>query len=125
MEYIIYKDFNTKAICGEVNLPTGTVCNEYSGYICHEGKALCINRSENAFQYFARNDDGNGLKRGELIRTIKDTLIGNDEAWERVLEDTECAKFNRNGDGDTWLWNFDFYNAAIEELERIAELVKG
>ena len=125
MEYIIHKDFNTKAICGEVKLPTGTVCNEYNGYICHGGKALCINRSENAFRYFARNDDGNGLKRGELIRTIKDTLSGNDEAWERVWEDTECAKFNRNVNGDTWLWNFDFYNAEIEELEHIAELIKG
>ena len=91
MEYIIHKDFNTKAICGEVNLPTGTVCNEYNGLICHEGKALCVNRSENAYKHFARNDDGNGLKRGELIRTLKDTLSGNEEAWERVWEDAECA----------------------------------
>ena len=125
MEYIIHKDFNTKAICGEVNLPTGTVCTEYNGLICHEGKALCVNRSENAYKHFARNDDGNGLKRGELIRTIKDTLSGNEEAWERVWEDAECAKFNRNGNGDTWLWNFDFYNAEIADLERIAELVEG
>lgn len=123
MEYIIHTDFNAKAICGEVNLPKGTVCQEYNGLICHNSKPLCVNRSENAFKHFARNDDGNGLKRGELIQTIKSTLRDNEELWDRVCNDDVCVQYDRNANGDTWLWSFDFYNADISTLEYILNLI--
>lgn len=123
MEYIIHTDFNAKAICGEVNLPKGTVCQERNGFIYYNGKALCVNRSENAFKHFARNDDGNGLKRGELIQTIKSTLRDNEELWDRVCNDEVCVQYDRNANGDTWLWSFDFYNADISTLEYILNLI--
>lgn len=123
MEYIIHTDFNAKAICGEVNLPKGTVCQERNGFIYYNGKPLCVNRSENAFKHFARNDDGNGLKRGELIQTIKSTLRDNEELWDRVCNDEVCVLYDRNANGDTWLWSFDFYNADISTLEYILNLI--
>ena len=123
MEYIIHTDFNAKAICGEVNLPKGTVCQERNGFICYNGKPLCVNRSENAFKHFARNDDGNGLKRGELIQTIKSTLRDNEELWYRVCNDEVCVLYDRNANGDTWLWSFEFYNADISTLEYILNLI--
>lgn len=124
MEYIVHTDFIGKAICGEVNLPKGTIVKCYNDKaICYQGKALCMNRSESAHKYFARNDDGNGLKRAELIKTIKNTLQENEELWDRVMEDTFCAQFNKNGNGDTWLWSHEFYNADIADLERIIEII--
>ena len=125
MEYIIYKDFKGKAICGEVNLPKGTVCTEKDGTLYHGAKALCLKNSQNAFEHFARNHDGNGMKRGELISTIKDTLALADEhryeRWYRVWHNPACQQFNRGG--DFWTWNYAFYNAEIYILEYIKNLV--
>ena len=125
MEYIIYKDFNCKAICGEVNLPKGTVCTEKDGMLYHEGKALCLRNSQRAFDFFARNHDGNGMKRGELISTIKETLALADEhryeRWHRVWNNPACKQFNRGG--DFWTWNYAFYNAEVYILEYIKNLV--
>lgn len=123
MEYIIHTDFNEKAICGEVNLPKGAVCQERNGFIYYNGKPLCVNRSENALRHFARNDDGNGLRRGELIQTIKSTLRDNEELWDRVCNDEVCVLYDRNTNGDTWLWSFEFYNADISTLEYILNLI--
>lgn len=125
MEYIIYKDFITKAICGEVNLPKGTICTEKDGMLYHEEKPLCLKSSENALLHFARNHDGNGVKRGELITEIKDTLALADEhhfeRWYRVWTNPACKQFNRGG--DFWTWNYAFYNAEIYILEHIKNLV--
>lgn len=125
MEYIIYKDFNQKAFCGDISLPRGTVCIEKNDTIYHNDKPLCLNTSENAYLHFARNDDGNGLKRGELITSIKGVLALQDEhnyeRWYRVRNAPDCQQFNRFG--DTWLWNFAFYNADISQLEGILALI--
>lgn len=125
MEYIIYKDFKGKAICGEVNLPKGTVCNSKDGKLYHGEDLLCLANSQRAFDFFARNHDGNGLKRGELISTIKETLALADEhryeRWYRVWNNPGCKQFNRGG--DFWTWNYAFYNADIYILEYIKNLV--
>ena len=122
MEYITYKDFNKKAICGEVNLPKGTICSEINGVIYHNCKAVCFNKSENGIRHFARNDDGNGLKRGELIESIENTLSVNEECWEKVVNDSTCIQFNKCED-ETWIWNYDFYHADIATLEYILQLI--
>lgn len=125
MEYIIYKDFNCKAICGEVNLPKGTICTERDGMLYHDNNALCLKNSQRAFDYFARHHDGNGVKRGELITAIKDTLALVDEhryeRWHRIWNDPACRQFNRGG--DFWTWNYAFYNAEVYILEYIHKLV--
>lgn len=123
MLYIVHTDFIGKAIGGEFNLPAGTKCTESNGVIYHDGKAICRVDSQNAYQYFARDNDGNGLKRGELIKTIKDALATQDERWDRVLNDPVCKQFDKNPDGDTWEWNLAFYNASIAALQYIADLV--
>ena len=125
MEYIIFKDFIANAICGEVNLPKGTICTEKNGMLYHKEKPLCLKASQRAFDYFARNHDGKGLIRGELIFTIKDTLAINDEhhyeRWYRVWNSPICKQFNR---GDVyWNWNYAFYNAEVYILEHIKNLI--
>lgn len=127
MEYVIYKDFNAKAICGEVNLPKGTLCTEVSGMIYHGDDILCRKMSENAYQHFARNNDGNGIERGELVTRIKETLAIEDEhtfeRWHRVWNSPACRQFNNNPNGDTWVWNYAFYNAEIFTLDYILAII--
>ena len=127
MQYIVHTDFNGKAICGEVTLSAGTECTEINGIIYHNARALCRVGRENAYKYFARNNDGNGLKRGELIKTIKDTLAINDEhsyeRWHRVMNCPVCKQFDGNPNGDRWEWNLAFYNASIPTLEHMANKV--
>lgn len=123
MLYIVHTEFNGKAIGGEVTLPVGTECTEINGTIYHNLKAICRVNSDNAYKYFTRNNDGNGLKRGELIKTIKGALATQDERWDRVLNDPVCKQFDKNPDGDTWEWNLAFYNASIAALQYIADLV--
>lgn len=123
MQYIVHTDFSGKAISGEVNLPAGTECTEINGTIYHNARAVCRIGSNNANKYFARNNDGNGMKRGELIKTIKNALAQHSERWEKVMNDPVCKQFERNPDGDTWEWNLAFYNAGIATLQYIANLV--
>lgn len=35
-----------------------------------------------------------------------------------------CLKYKRKDHEDFWLWNHDFYNASIEDLEYIKSLIK-
>lgn len=145
MKYLTHKRFRQRAICGEVNIPALTECESVNGMICLGDKQLCLIYSENAHLYFARNDDGNGLERGQLtcaiieLLTKKDYLLDGydekyerkikahneraDEAWEKVWEDDVCRKYKRIEHADHWLWNHAFYNADIETLRYIAELV--
>ena len=125
MNYIVTKRFNGKAMCGNVNLAYGTACEEKGNTIYCDGKPLCFVSSENAHQYFSRNDDGQGERRGELVHDILARLKGNQEAWGRIWEDLSIRKYKRVEFADYWLFNHDFYNAPVEDLEYILKVVKG
>lgn len=127
MEYIAHRRFKDTAICGKVNIPAGTVCKTYDEFIVWGSKPICSVTSENAHQYFARNDDGNGMRRGKLIREIQSRLAKRDEhyqeRWDRVWEDPMCQPYRREDYEDYWLWNHKFFNADIFTLEHIQKLV--
>lgn len=127
MEYIVYRQFNTKAICGEVNLPVGTICQYDQGFITYDGKALCVVTSENAHRYFAKNNDGRGLERGQLVHSILKKLRDQDDAcherWTAVENDPICKIYKRHDHPDNWLWNHAFYGANIGHLVYIWNLV--
>lgn len=97
------------------------------GHFFYEAQPLCYATSENAFEHFARNDDGNGMLRGQLTRAIKKRLAKQDaqyqERWDKVWADELCLRFKRAEFDDFWVWNKAFYDAEIEELEHIAKLV--
>lgn len=127
MKYIVHRRFKQQAICGEVNIPALTECEEVNGTIYLDHKPLCIKRSENAHQYFARNDDGNGLERGQLTQAIIAALSKRDERyqdrWDKVWDDATCQMYRRYEHRDHWIWNHAFFNADIETLRYIAALV--
>lgn len=127
MEYITHRRFKKKAICGEVNLPARTKVENIHGALCYQGKMICYETSENAHQYFARNDDGNGMARGKLTQSIQKKLAqkdgGHQARWNRVWEDEVCRKYKRPEHEDYWLWSHRFFNADMETLRHIAALV--
>lgn len=127
MQYITHRRFKGKCIGGEVNIPAGTVCEENGGMISCNGKPICLVRSENAHQFFARNDDGNGMLRGQLTQSIQNALKKQDrnyqKRWDKVWDDETCQAYKRTEQADYWLWNHDFYNAEILILQHIAGLV--
>lgn len=127
MEYIVHRRFRQNALCGEVNLPATTVCDEQNHYICYDGEPLCAHSSEYAHQYFARNDDGEGMLRGKLTQAIQKKLAKRDvnyqKRWDKVWDDPLCRPYKRVEYEDFWLWNHDFFNADIATLRYIAKLV--
>lgn len=129
MNYITIKRTRINSISGSINLPYGTEVESMDGILFANGKPLCSDRSQNAYDYFARNDDGNGFERGKLTREIIKTLSKRDKdhqtRWDKVWEDSFCVKFKRKEHSDQWVWNHEFYNAEIVELQYIATLVGG
>ncbi len=127
MKYIVHRRFKGNAICGTVNLPAMTKCENIEGVITLDGKPLCAAISENAHQYFACDDDGNGIIRGNLTQRIIKRLSHQDDAyqerWDKVVADERCQKYKRKEHADTWLWNHAFFKASIEDLQYIADLI--
>ena len=127
MDYICFNRFKQKALCGEVNIPYGTKLYEINNIISYCGNPICYTKSQNAYDYFARNDDGKGLERGKLTAEIIKLLNRKDgkyqDRWDRIWGDLSLLKYKRPEHPDYWLWNFDFFNASIEELNRIKSMI--
>ena len=133
--YINRKRYKKKCIQGEVNFPYNTsfICVD-NGMILYNNKPVCFNTSQDAYDYFVRNDDGNGLYRGKLIEEIlkltrNDTQKNKDKSqliWDFLWSNHYIKdKFKRKDHDDVWLWNHDFYNSSIEDLEMILNTIKN
>lgn len=135
-KYISHRRFKGESISGAVNIPAQTPLAEFNGVLFWGEKAICTVVSENAHQYFAINNDGNGLLRGNLTQAIQSVLrrpTSTDEAaialaekrWDRVWADKLCATYKRAEYNDFWLWNHEFFGAPIFHLQYIARLVEA
>lgn len=132
MQYIVHRRFKGTCICGEVNIPYGTICEEEGGTIFYDGRPVCYDGSEVACQYFGRNDDGNGLQRGKLTQAIQkalrlkpgETPAQRDERWARTIwKDPICQGYKMPEHESTWIWNVAFYRAPLCDLYHISALV--
>ena len=128
MDYICFNRFKQNALCGKVNIPYGTKLYEINNIISYCGNLICYIKSQNAYDYFARNDDGKGLERGkltaEIIKLLNNRKDGKyQDRWDRIWGDLSLLKYKRPEHDDYWLWNFDFFNASIEELNRIKSMI--
>lgn len=127
MNYITIKRARINGISGPVNLPYGTKLQCEDGILTVGGEPICYDHSQNAYDFFARNDDWNGLERGKLTWAIRKALEKRDngyqERWDKVWADSVCQQYKRPEHADFWLWNYDFYNAEIPDLRHIATLV--
>ncbi len=127
MRYVVHRRFRETALCGYVNVPAGTVAEKRGDMLFCGGRAMCLADSENGHRYFARDDDGNGLRRGRLTRAIMDELAKpgamRQKRWDKVWADPLCWPFKRADWEDRWLWNDAFFRADIGTLQHIAALV--
>ena len=127
MEYITINRARFHSVSGIVNIPYGTRIDCENGILSIDGQPLCGDQSQNAYDFFARNDDGNGLDRGKLTRSIIKRMAVRDKAyqkrWNKVWGDAICRKYKRSEHEEHWLWNYDFFNAEIADLKYIAKLV--
>lgn len=131
-QYIVTKRIKKKTICGEINLPFGTVCFAKGGAICCDQGMICSVTSQDAYDYFTQNDDGKAEKRRKLIEAIFKSLDPSKQdeesynsKWDKIWKDEICLKHKREDYEDHWLWSYDFYNAEIDALEHIAQLVEA
>ena len=122
--YIVKKRARFESISGIINLPYGTTVMCEEGFLVYQRKRLCAAVSQNAFDYFAQNDDGNGELRGQLISDIQKFLLKYKERWDRVWEDGICQKYKRPEHEDFWVWNYEFFNAPVDDLEYIKNLIR-
>ncbi len=137
MRYVLFKRFRGMGLCGNVNLPYGTVCESEGEIITKDGDALVLVTSENAHLYFARDDDGCGLERGRLTQAIQASLRApakqesaanrqkRQAAWERIWGDPKLQQYKMREHADYWLWNHAFFNADIETLKYILQVIGG
>lgn len=127
MDYITHTRFKGMAICGQLNLPALTTLEEVDGMIYYHDMPVCLSKSENAHKHFARNDDNQGMERGRLTSQIIQTLVRKDKGyqdrWDKIWDDKLCQKYKRPEHKEHWLWNTAFYNATIEDLEYILNLI--
>lgn len=136
MRYVAHKRFRGLCLAGNVNVPYGSTC-ELKGNVIYKGdRPLVAATSENAHQYFARDDDGRGLERGKLSQQILNLLapkehatktenIKRQKAWERIWDDPKLQPYRMREHADHWLWNHAFFNADIGTLNYIINLIKG
>lgn len=125
--YITRKRARFNSLNGQVNIPYGTALICQDGFLMHQNKRVCGITSQNAYDFFSQNDDGRGKERGNLVSRILAKLEKRDKnrqaRWDRIWEDPRCQKYKRPEHEDHWIWNFDFYNAPVEDLEYIAALI--
>lgn len=131
MEYKIYicrKRAKFKAICGQVNIRYGTILNCQGGFLILNDLPVCSVTSQNAYDFFTQNDDGRGRERGDLVSAILIQLERRDKnhqsRWNKIWADPLCQKYKRPEHEDHWLWNYAFYNAPVEDLQYIFDLIR-
>lgn len=118
----------------QVNIPYGSILVAQDGFLLWEGQPLCVDTSQNAHDYFSRDDDGQGMERGKLVASIlaqlgtppnaeTETRKERQVRWDKVWADSLCQRYKRLEHETHWIWNHDFYNAPVADLRHIAALV--
>ena len=132
MQYVTIKHFKRRGIGGEFNIHYGEFLElRDDGLLYYKSKAVCVAKSAAAHEYFACDYDGRGLERGKISHAIIERLEPKnfdspqerDDFWKKIWKNDLTQKYRRPEHLDYWLWNDDFFNATIEDLEYIAELV--
>ena len=129
MKYVVNRRMKIKSISGDVNIPYGETLDLIGDMLYYNGRQLFVRTSQNARDFVSRDDDNMGKRRGELVHEIMDILAkpgeGRQAKWDKIWEDKYLDKFRSKQFADFWIWNIDFYEATIEDLEYILARIKG
>lgn len=126
MKYIFHKRFKGKSISGMMNIPAKTKCESVNGLVFVLGLPVFFETSENAHTHVATDEDGFGLQRGALTKEICSRIkkAGGGSVAKKMRGNIICEKYCRGDCKGVWLWNHDFYNASIEDLQYILHLIR-
>ena len=117
MNYIVFRPYNGMTLSGQVlDLQVGEEFETVGDFIARNNAAICRIGSMVANQYFANNDDGNGIERGKLTYHI---------AYDSQLNDSQVQLLRDKYPQflqpyDALLFNQDFFDADIETLRTLA-----
>ena len=131
MQYICHRKYRKKGASGKkYYIKKGKTFNSVGKFIVKDSELICAITSQDAYQYFARNDDNNGIQRGKLTYEIAfaprrpDQKIGfrfTDK--QREMIETEYPQFVRP-DTDFLIFSYDFFNADIQPLRELSAKLK-
>ena len=144
--YILCKQFNKKGISGFVNLSKGKEIELKDGYLCFNHRPICYFKSQNAYDYFANNEDGKGLQRFNLSHNILEEIkrissednellfnaikdIEDEEERQQVIEQLEFKMPNANKlfkeeHYNNGAFGYGFYNEEVSVLQSIYDKIK-
>ena len=132
MEYITTRRIKHKlGACGqELNIPRGTKFESKNDMILDDsGRLICFTTSQIGHECFARNNDGMGLRRGALTYAIAFSTrarMNNEKTRRQRFTDKEIETLETKWskflvpDIDVILFNHNFFEAEIMELEHMA-----
>lgn len=128
MKYICHNRYNKKGASGKEYLIRFKDEIETVGrFIAKGAEGICTVTSDDAFRHFARNDDGKGLERGKLTYKIAyaPRHPNEDNDFRFTEEEIEMLRKEYGNylvrDNKAVIFNFDFFNAEIEELKELYE----
>ena len=119
MEYIAHRPFQRKALGGEVNIRRGDTLHEQDGLLFWGNTLVCLSTCQAAKEHFAINEDGNGLRRGDLTYEIAFRKPLSELQKSILLSDTAMSKYLVDDDR-VILFNDAFFHASMLELWSIA-----
>lgn len=126
-DYVCIKAFNQQGIGGRFSIKYGETVKSNGEKLYYKDKPVCMVRSENAYTYFAIDEDNQGKDRGKLISQIKTRLAKRDSKyqarWDKLWNDFSANLLRRQDYDDFWIWDLPFYQTSIENLQRINKLI--
>ena len=119
MEYIAHRPFQRKALGGEVNIKRGDTLHEKNGLLFWGNILVCLSTCQAAKEHFAINEDGNGLRRGDLTYEIAFRKPLSELQKSILVTDLSLRKYLVDDDR-VILFNDVFFHASMLELWSIA-----
>jgi hypothetical protein len=123
MNYITHHDYTGNSLSGIVSFHRGDILNLVDNMLYHNGHQICVARSYNGKKHFARNDDGNGLERGDITHAIaygeRGKKGGRFTPEEIAMIERDYPQFDHTANG-VLLFSDEFFTADIETLRELA-----
>ena len=130
MRYVCCHRFKALDLNGKyINLPYGSQLEQHERYIVTpNGRPICFVKSMTAHKFFAANDDGDGLMRGELTHKLAFAPRKTSEGFRYTRKEREkllgkWSKYIRQ-DVDMLLFNHDFFGAPLKDLIEMTNDIK-
>ena len=131
MRYVCTRRYRGLDLNGKfINLPYASALKVEGRYITTlDNRPLAFVKSETAHKYFAIDDDGDGLKRGEITHKIAYSNRKTSEGYRYTSKEREvlCEKWAKyiRQDVEMLLFNHEFFCAPLSDLKQMQKDIKA